>query len=125
MNNTYTVAHRHQEAEVEFTATFAAANKVKSIGKLLNTHHQATGSAYCTIKSEGRWYNTNGKSSPALVAHLVEFEERCMMMVEEGVTMAEEGVPLAPPTAAVATAEEEESDESEIDKGDGCYTLLI
>ena len=105
-----------------------AANKVKSIGKLLNTHHQVTGSAYCTMKSEGRWCNTNGKSSPALVANLVEFEERWRMMVEEGVAMVEEGVPLTPAAAAVAVAvaaEEEESDESEIDKEDDCYTLLI
>ena len=76
MNNTHAAAHKHQEAEVEFSATFAAANKVKSIGKLLNTHHQATGSAYYTIKSEGRRCTTNGKGSPVLLANLVEFEER-------------------------------------------------
>ena len=51
-------------------------------------------------------------------------------MVEEGVAMVEEGVPLTPPPAAVAVAvavaaEEEESDESEIDKEDDCYILLI
>ena len=75
------------------------------------------------MKSEGRWCNTNGKSSPALVANLVEFEERWRMMVEEGVAMVEEGVPLTPPPAVAA--EEEESDESEIDKEDDCYILLI
>ena len=129
MNNTRAAAHKHYEVDVEFAATFVAANKVKSIGKLLNTHHQVTGSAYCTMKSEGRWCNTNGKSSPALVANLVDFEERWRMMVEEGVAMVEEGVPLTPPPAvavAVAVAaEEEESDESEIDKEDDCYILLI